>query len=255
MSIRSGSIHDLMSWLTLGLAVAAVWRSTVIRLRRPTPVDPLLCQGQCLHCRYDLSGLSLEDRRGTCPECGNALWWPELPPLTYAGVTLLRPRGIAALVIIISPLALPRLINECVDATLVHFNQPILAANARRSIEIGRENQAIIIGGAVCALSVAMLLSWRAPTTQWLSRVSLALAGWIVIYAWNLQPGAWTHGAPWRPAFDRGQAPWIGILMGLASVGIHIALSHAYHALIRWRHARRARPDQPVAQSTEEADA
>ncbi|MBX9736026.1 MAG: hypothetical protein K2X32_03800 [Phycisphaerales bacterium] len=164
-------------------------------------------------------------------------------------------RGSAALALVVCTVALPWALTTSLATALEIFSQPTLAANVRRSLMAGHESPAIMISGAACAISTAMLLSWRLSTRPWITRVLLALLIWIAIYARQLPSGSWTHGSPWSRTFERETTPWLGIFAGLASVGIHVAFPHAYHALIRWRHARRARPDQPVAQSTEEADA
>ncbi len=239
MSIRSGPPHDMMSLLTLGLAIGAVWRSSVIHSWVLVPKDPPAGHGKCLRCEYDLSGLMLTNGVGTCPECGGNFRSPELPPpwpdparANERLTTRLMPvRGIAALLVVCGAIALPWALTETLAGALTVFDEAGLALNLRRSFSIDTDHHPIMRSGAACAMCAAMLLSWRAPTFTWLSRILLGLLIWLGVCAWNVPSSLWVHGSPWRLTIDREAAPLIGAAAGVASVGIQLALSFAIRVL------------------------
>ncbi|MBX9736024.1 MAG: hypothetical protein K2X32_03790 [Phycisphaerales bacterium] len=233
--MRYGPSDDLMSWLTIGLAVAAVWRSSVIHSWVPKPPEASQHDGHCLRCEYDLSGLTLTNGAGTCPECGAGFLSPELPPSWPEApqsremlTTRLMPmRGFAAFFVVFAATLLPRALTDLITSLMTYFDSPGMAANLWRSYAMSSEYHPIMRSGAACAMCVAMLLSWRIPMHWWFSRVMLALALWLGVCAWNLPTSSWAYGSLWRLTFDREAAPLLGAAAGLASVGIHIALSHA----------------------------
>lgn len=231
---------DLMDWLPILLAFAAVCRSSLQFAMCPSERAATIQNSSCPVCGYDVRSLLDADDRCICPECGTEVDARARPAWREYGYD---SRGLGALSIMLACTSLPWITMFIWTGVLRCIGREgtvnVAASSLRYSTAWSDGGPQILIAGAVCAMSVAMLLCRGLSTWAWTAQVAAACAMWVCVYLAHAMPLALQRGWIWSVGMERNIVPFTGVLVGVVACLVMWAGRILWAASAQWRRERR----------------